>query len=491
MFDVISHARAYLIPAVLALFSAAQGSAGGMLVAVLIFAPSFLISVFRYFTLRYAIHTDRLIVTEGLLFRRLRTVPVNRIQNIDLLQNILHRMLDVAEVRVETAGGNEPEATLRVLSMSQVAALRTAIFHAQQDLQLVSGEMQQPAETPAPVGDATGIMLLEIPIGGLIRAGLASNRGLLIIGVVAGLAYQFDLDWRIDLKKLADLLPHWSGPLLTAVGLFLTILLLFMFLKTMGAGWYVLRFYGYRLERFGEDLRVSCGLLTKLSATVPRRRIQFISIHQNLFLRWMGFAAVRIETAGGAGNEGENASQSISRRWFIPVAPIDSVPALLEQLRPGLDWKPELLNWQPVSSRATVRLTRFAVAIAALILVVGIIIERPWGWIPGVLIAPWLVWWARKTGKSMRYARTEYGVAYRSGILYRKTSVTFFDRIQTLWLSQSPFDRRWRMAKLSVDTAAAGPADHLIQVPLLEVDFAEAEFDELIRRTAVHQPKFS
>ena len=55
-------------------------------------------------------------------------MPVDRIQNVDLVQNPLHRMLRVAEVRVETASGTEPEATLRVLSMADVAKLRSEIF---------------------------------------------------------------------------------------------------------------------------------------------------------------------------------------------------------------------------------------------------------------------------------------------------------------------------------------------------------------------------
>ncbi|MFN9341151.1 MAG: hypothetical protein ACK6DB_01015, partial [Planctomycetota bacterium] len=39
--------------------------------------------------------------------------------------------------------------------------------------------------------------------------------------------------------------------------------------------------------------------------------------------------------------------------------------------------------------------------------------------------------------------------------------------------------RRWKMAVLSVDTAAAGPAEHVIEIPLLQADFARDEFSAL------------
>ena len=82
------------------------------------------------------------------------------------------------------------------------------------------------------------------------------------------------------------------------------------------------------------------------------------------------------------------------------------------------------------------------------------------------------------------------GVAYRSGVFTKKTSFTFFEKVQTLRVDQSPFDRRWKMATLSVDTAAAGPADHTINIPYLNQDFAHAEYEELLRKSSGHEPIF-
>ncbi len=62
----------------------------------------------------------------------------------------------------------------------------------------------------------------------------------------------------------------------------------------------------------------------------------------------------------------------------------------------------------------------------------------------------------------------DWGVVFRSGMLYRKCSLTFFDKIQGVRLSQSPFDRRWKMNTVEIDTAAAGPADHQIHVSMFE-----------------------
>jgi putative membrane protein len=61
----------------------------------------------------------------------------------------------------------------------------------------------------------------------------------------------------------------------------------------------------------------------------------------------------------------------------------------------------------------------------------------------------------------------------------RKCSCAFVDKIQTVRLSESPFDRRWKMATLAIDTAAAGPAEHRILVKYLDANFAQCEFVNL------------
>ncbi|MEE2827037.1 MAG: PH domain-containing protein [Planctomycetota bacterium] len=513
LFDVVAHGRTYIIPVLIALFSAASGTWGGVWFAAIFFIPAIATSTVRYFTLRFVIRNSELVVTEGLLFRKVRIVPVQRIQNVDLVQNVLHRLIGVAEVRVETASGTEPEAVLRVLSLAKIAHLREAIFSRR------SGEVAGPVAgdlvataTETTSDPEVSETVLQIPTGWLVRAGLASNRGFVMVGILLGLYFQFDQDFKFlekwNIQQAADWLTgnfgFW-GQLLIGI---LTAMVLLILLRLVGIAWFLLQFHGYRLVRIGEDLRISCGLFTKVSATVPVRRVQFISVHQNLIMRWMSMASIRIETAGGAGSEKESATTTVGRRWFIPVLPVDQVPSILNRLRKDLQWSTEDLDWHSLAPRAGYRLLRLALIQSCfffLLIAFGVVqalyLNHPGAlsigsWWPfsvalGVIIPPVLMIHAFKQSRSKKYARTDYGVVYRSGILTRKTSVTFFEKIQTLRIDQSPFDRRWKMARLSIDTAAAGPADHLISVPYLDAAFAKQEFAELNRKTACHQPRYS
>src|SRR5690606_17864244 len=87
-----------------------------------------LYAVLQYFTYRFRVDGDELIVRSDLLHRNVRNIPLHRIQNVALKRNLLHRALGVAEVRLESAaGGATAEAQMRVLSLADAAALESLV----------------------------------------------------------------------------------------------------------------------------------------------------------------------------------------------------------------------------------------------------------------------------------------------------------------------------------------------------------------------------
>lgn len=510
VFSLIGQVKSNLIPAVFGVLGAANGNVFYILLALVFLIPSVAISIIRYFTVRYRISGGELVVNEGLFFRRTRTVPVERIQNIDLVQGVLHRLFKVAEVRVETASGTKPEAVLSVLSLSQVDLLRRNVFKQKEidrpvvdestsltsaSAELASADSSTPGLFPTDMesgnfatkaDDLEASTILKIPLSWLAKAGFASNRGLIMVSVLLGLYLQFDRrqGQDYDFSFLSQWLPDLSNPYTMTAAVIAASILGLVLLRVLGVGWYILRFFGYRLSLSGEDFKISCGLFTKVSATVPRKRIQFISIHSNYVSRLLGLSSIRIETAGGASSDNENATTTVSRRWFIPVIPTDDVTEMIGKLRPSLQWQPAQYDWQPLSPKAGRRMIRIAIFVSLLLAPMGCYFFGIWGCGVTLIALPILVAYAIKKSRSVQFARTAFGVVYRSGILTRKISLTFFEKIQATTIAQTPFDRRWGMATLSVDTAAAGPADHAIEIKYLDADLARNEHHQILQAAA-------
>ena len=426
VFTIIAQLRQNLIPAIVAIFGAARGSYWFLGIAAAIFVLSLVAATIRYLTLRYSIHSGELTVQSGLIFRRLRKVPTSQIQNIDLVQNVLHRIFKVAEVRVETASGTEPEATLRVLSLAQVAQLRDRVANATR-----KGGVESPArvlsaaDAVIPTHVPESIQeVLQIPTSWLIKAGLASNRGMVLVGFLIGIYFQNlpddGRDVQDQIKGLSSYLPDLGEGVQLWASTAAAIVVFLLLIRLLGVGWFILRFFGYQLKLGSEDFKISCGLFTKVSATVPVRRIQFISIHRPILMRWMGLASIRIETAGGAGNNQEDATTSVSKRWFIPVVPEKEICRLMEIIRPDVAWTEDNFDWRPLAPRAAARFIRIGVVFSVLVGVAGVAASRPWGWIPGAALLPLTVWYQLKRSRSTKYARISKGLVFRSGNLYQE-----------------------------------------------------------------------
>src|SRR5207342_1316069 len=124
VFVLLQQMKQYVIPLVAAFFFGGDRNELWPLIGVGVLA---LVSVWRHFTYRYGFSDEALIVRSGVLERSVRVIPFARIHNVALQQSLLHRMFGVAEVRLESAGGQKPEAEMRVLKLADALALETLV----------------------------------------------------------------------------------------------------------------------------------------------------------------------------------------------------------------------------------------------------------------------------------------------------------------------------------------------------------------------------
>ena len=132
-------ARAFVVPAILVLFASGGspygmwGATGARIWATIALVFVAVMAILPYLIFRYTLADAEIVIRDGIFTRTERHIPYSRIQNIDLVQNPLHRAFDVALVRVETASGGKPEAVLRVLSLEAIEQMRARVFAGRTD----------------------------------------------------------------------------------------------------------------------------------------------------------------------------------------------------------------------------------------------------------------------------------------------------------------------------------------------------------------------
>ncbi|WP_040277258.1 PH domain-containing protein, partial [Xanthomonas citri] len=350
VFVLLQQIRQFLIPlAALILFGSRDGNrdvadqiATGVVIAVLVG-----ISVLRYFTYRYRIGSDSVAIRSGLLERSRRDIPFARIHNVVVHQSLLHRLAGVAEVRLESAGGHKPEAEMRVLRLDQALALEDLIRRRASD-----------AGVPAPQVEEDSGSLLRLPMAEVIRLGLISNRGMVVVAAGFGVIYQM-----IPRRTVSNFVEHngelayryvsqiHPGVAVMATLVTLATLALLMAMRALSVALAVTQYHGFHLSESERRLTVERGLLTRIRSSVALRRIQSWTLYEGLLHRLFGRRQLRVDTAvAGTGDTHGGALKELA-----PIADPQQCDALLQRLLPGIAWPPT--QWQTIATHCWWRLS--------------------------------------------------------------------------------------------------------------------------------------
>lgn len=459
----------FFIPALLVWWLADEDHQWELWLAAL-FVPVFLMHLLHYLTLRYVFEDEELVVRKGLIFRSERHLPYARMENVDLVRNPVHRFLDVAVVRIDTASGDEAEAEFRVLSMGAVADLLREIgtraagnvggARAERRLRELESERagavsERTEEDEASTGSEHDSVVARLGARELIRLGLISNRGVVALAAITGLAWRFELPE----KLLRDSrLEAWIDQLVGSAGFATAVLLGVAALATImlfSIAWTFFRYHGYRLERADNLFRWSGGAWTHVSASIPSRRIQKLVVRQSILHRVFGRASIRIETAGGR----EDDDNQAGRADFVPICRAFDVDAILGEVLPHIV-RPAADEYEPLHPSTKRRLARGVLYTSPIVFGISIWLLGPiWGSsIAGVYsVVRLCVSFGRARWSG--FATRDLAVFHRSGWLARKWTLVPTEKIQVVALDQSPFDRRWDMSSLRVDNAGARTRD--------------------------------
>ena len=426
------------------------------------------VSVLQYFTYRYRIGKDGLSIRDGVLAKNLREIPYSRIHNVVLHQSVLHRLFGVAEVRLESAGGQKPEAQMRVLRLDEALALESLVKHRGQVVE---------TETATLAPDS----LLALSTAEVIRLGVVSNRGMIVIAAAFGAAWQIFPDRIItdflkqSGRQLSGYASHlhfgWVATTAAAVALVLFALLLMRGLSVLLA---LVQYHGFRLSEEERRLTVQRGLLSKLRTSVARRRIQAWTLEEGFLQRLLKRRNLRIDTAV-AEQQGQGEQRALKE--LAPIATPEACDALIQHLLPQALWPRE--QWTALPGRTWLRLfLPSAIFFVLLAVVLFAWSENTWALLP-LLWLPWGAFAAHQHARRAGYAVDEKIIAIRGGWWSRWWRFAELDKLQALRLSRSPLDRRFGTASLWLDTAGAANFVAPLQIKFLPEADARALYQQL------------
>jgi putative membrane protein len=477
LFALATFIRQFLVPVVAFMIFGARNDAE--LWGAVVLVPLLIGALWQQWLYRYGFGPRGLVINEGLFFRNVRQIEYPRIENVDVKRGLLHRLFGVAEVSIATSTGGKAEATIRVLSLDAAQDLRDQVFN-----------RARPTEVRKD-SEAEDEVLLQVPPSELIRYGLIDNRGMIVVAALFGFLYQagtFELsrqtvDTWFDQSQLSHLaalgIAMQAGLAVAGVITFI------LSLRLLSVGFALVTLFDFTLTRHEQDLRVRHGLLTRLALTLRIRRIQSVHQTESLLHRLFRRVSLRVDLAGdsGASENGKQQSQ-VRTRWLAPICTPAQASVLMAIALPDADLATEP-NWQPLAPGARGRLFRQSIYFALFVATAATIgmhllpeapVRPDERWVAVFLIVVLPLCWLRAHlyVKHTRWALTSDAILFRYGWITRRLIVTPRNRLQSVQLTASPFDRRHQMANVSIDTAGGSAMSDSISIRFLPREIAQA-----------------
>jgi putative membrane protein len=383
--------------------------------------------VVRWLRFRYTIAGDLLVLEGGLLFRWRREIPFARVQSVDVVQKLRHRLFGVVELRIEVVGGRATEASFPALQPAEAERLRSIVLSGEQALSVPEASPHLARMTPAD----------------LLLAGATGGR-VAVVALMLGYAQQL----------LPEEAAYGYAERLARSGLVAIVLLLAGFLIVSVAVSLVATvvvYWDFTVRREGRRVVITRGLLEHRRALIPLHRLQALRVAENPMRRLLGLASVSAVLAGYTANREEGEETSV----VLPVARRDQALALVGQLL-GLDTELATLELEGVSSRALVRRLVYAAGGTLALGMAAVAVIGARGAVAFVALPLGAVW-AWMSWRGMAHALSGEHVFVRSGALGRRLYVVPVANVQHLELKSSPLQRVLSLATLRLRIPKASP----------------------------------
>ena len=266
---------------------------------VLIVGIFVVISYLKYlnFTFYIDVENQEFIVTEGVLNKTKTTIQLHKIQQVNINQTFIQKIIGVFSLDVDTAGTQKKEGNIRAVSHALALSLKSQLLESKQNNNVAEIKLN-PTDTVA-IEVIISAPFIKISFLSLVKIGITSNylRGfsLLLLFVITMFDYihkftDEDLisDEEIDNYVNQDVVLNLVLFLIAALILVVIIINLVRI---------IFKYFDFKIIKQNNSLLLSYGLLNTKSTILKPEKVQITTVTQNYFQKKMNVLQLKIRQA--------------------------------------------------------------------------------------------------------------------------------------------------------------------------------------------------
>ncbi len=304
---------------------------------------------------------DRIIIRSGWLFKDEKTIYYSRIHSVYTEQKLLHRVLGIAQIKIETPGGKgQSDASLPALSLKYADEVSELLRSKQQkeavSEQVETGEGIRDSALDRSVKDsekterAENGAVLKLTAADLMKAAATSMNFGLALAFIAGI-YSFAnnfIEMLLPQNTLNDAVESTGIATSGVLFISLIVLLIILFVWLLSIVLYVLKYSGFTISHQDSRMIISYGLLEKKSFAFDPKKVQAIIMKESILRQPFGYTELQLQVVSSGKEE------LLTLHPFVHRSMVNS---LLERFISRFRL-PEASTLQPAPARALINYLR-------------------------------------------------------------------------------------------------------------------------------------
>jgi putative membrane protein len=263
---------------------------GGFIVAILIIA-FFSYLQYYFFTFHIDDESNEFVIHKGVLNKTRISIQLHKIQQVNINQSLIQRLVGVYKLEIDTAGSDKKEASISAISHDLATILKERLIHHSQLENSVFLKINQEENEPT--------SLIKIRLSSLIKIGFTSNYVksfallLLFFSTIMENLRQVSDTTQINEDQVTNYLDKL--PMLTSITI--VIVSIFGLVMVVNLVRTIVKYFNFTIQKSRQAIILTYGLISTKSTLLNPNKVQQIKIIQNYFQKKFNVTTIEINQA--------------------------------------------------------------------------------------------------------------------------------------------------------------------------------------------------
>lgn len=281
---------------------------------------------YRNFTFHLDEQNEEFVINEGVFNKSRLAIPLDKIQQVNINQSLLQKIIGVHALEVDTAGSAKKEVAIKAITHDIALSLKSRLLEGGAAItRTITDEAVK-----EDIATGQGRPFIQISLLSLFKTGITSKYarsfGLLLAFAITIFQYIDDFFTYSDIDD-DPLYDYLNAEVLLK---FITIIIIGIIVLTLvvNLSRTIIKYYNFRITKQQNSLLLSYGLLNTKNTIIRPEKVQILTIGRNYFQKKLDILDLKIRQASNLEPDPENKRTAIE----IPGCSEEEKNVLLQYL---------------------------------------------------------------------------------------------------------------------------------------------------------------